>query len=83
VCKAGALPLEPHLQPFSSLVVFKIGSHFLPRLTWTLILLFMLLTVAGRTSVCHCAQLLVEVGSREVPARTGLALSSSCSQPPK
>jgi hypothetical protein len=28
----GALPLEPHPSPFSSLVLFQIGSHFFPGL---------------------------------------------------
>jgi hypothetical protein len=30
--QAGALPLEPHLQPFISLVILEIVSCFLPRL---------------------------------------------------
>jgi hypothetical protein len=33
------LPLEPRLQPFFPLVIFKVGSHFMPRIASTMILL--------------------------------------------
>jgi hypothetical protein len=39
------LLLEPNLQPFCS-VILKIGSHFLLRLAWTMILFFYV--------SCHC-----------------------------
>jgi hypothetical protein len=35
----GVLPLEPHLQPFGS-HYFGMGTCFLPRSVWTVILLF-------------------------------------------
>jgi hypothetical protein len=44
---------------------------------------FMLPTVAGVTGVYHHTQLLVEMGSFELPAWLGLNLRSSGYQPPK
>jgi hypothetical protein len=38
--KLRAFLLESHLQPFFALVMLEIRSHFLPRLAWTLVLLF-------------------------------------------
>jgi hypothetical protein len=45
-----------------ALVIFDIGSCFLCWLASTAILLFMLLTVAGMTGICHLTQLLAEMG---------------------
>jgi hypothetical protein len=39
----------------------EVGSFFMPRFTWTEILLFMLLLVAGMTGMSHHTQLLVEI----------------------
>jgi hypothetical protein len=70
------------------LVILEIGSHFLPTLSWTTNFLFytshfMLPTVAGMTGVCHCAQLLVEMGSCELLFWAGLKPQFSWFQPPK
>jgi hypothetical protein len=40
-----------------ALVILEIRSAFLPKLTWTTVLLFMLLVVAVMTGACHLAQL--------------------------
>jgi hypothetical protein len=42
-------------------VVFEIGSHFVPRLSWTVILLFVLPHIAGMTGTCQRAQPLVKM----------------------
>jgi hypothetical protein len=51
---------------------------FLSRTPWTVILLFMLSTIAGMTGVHHCAQLLVEMG---VSLTVCLWLASYCPPP--
>jgi hypothetical protein len=48
--------LSPTSSPFCS-GYFEIGSHFLPRPTWIVIVLFMLLTIAEMTGICNRAQL--------------------------
>jgi hypothetical protein len=49
------------------LVIFERGSCFLFGLAWTLILLFVLISVAGMTGMGHQAQLLlVEMGSHKL-----------------
>jgi hypothetical protein len=42
----------------------EIGSHFTPMLAWTVILLFVLFTIAGMTAMCHHTLILVEMGSQ-------------------
>jgi hypothetical protein len=49
-----------HASTLFNLVILEIGSHFLPRPTWTMILLF----VAGKTGMHYQTQLFsVEMGS--------------------
>jgi hypothetical protein len=52
-------------------VILEIGSHFMPRLTWFMILPFVLPCIARITGVCHHAQSLVEMGSCELFAQAG------------
>jgi hypothetical protein len=54
------------------LVIFEIGSYFMPGLAWTVILLFVLPHIAGMTGMHHCTEPLFEVGSHELFARVGL-----------
>jgi hypothetical protein len=49
-CEAGTLLLEPCLQPFCS-GYLEIGSRFLRRLAWTMILYFELPAIAGMAEV--------------------------------
>jgi hypothetical protein len=46
-----------------ALVIFQMRSWFLPRLAWTMILLFMPPTYWDDRYACYCTQLLVEMGS--------------------
>jgi hypothetical protein len=65
--------LEPCPKPSFALVIFEIGSLFLPELAWTIRLLFRLPHIAGMISVHHHTQfLLVKMGSREVFTQAGL-----------
>jgi hypothetical protein len=54
IFEAGALPLEPHLE---------IESCFMPGLTWTTILLFVLPHIVVMTGTHHHAQQFAEIGS--------------------
>jgi hypothetical protein len=46
-----------------ALVILEIGSHFMPGLAWTSVLLVVLLYIAGMTGLYQSAQLLlVEMG---------------------
>jgi hypothetical protein len=49
----------------SVLVIFEIGSHFMPRPVWIAIL-FVFSHIAGITGIYHCTQTLVEMGSHEL-----------------
>jgi hypothetical protein len=44
----------------------ELGSHFLPRLTWTMIILFYLYNIAGWQVCTIMPRLLVEMGTREL-----------------
>jgi hypothetical protein len=44
------------------LVIFEIELCFMPRLAWTVILLFVLSHVVGMTGTCHHAQSVVAMG---------------------
>jgi hypothetical protein len=60
-----ARQLLQHLSHYASpfmLVMFKIGSYFMPWLAWTSVLLFVFPCMAGMTGMSHCTQLLVEMG---------------------
>jgi hypothetical protein len=48
------------------LIIFEIGSHFIPRLDWTTVNLFVLPSVAGMTGMYHLAQPLVKMESGEL-----------------
>jgi hypothetical protein len=63
--EAGALPLLAISSALFALAVFVIESHFMPRLAWTMVLLFVILCIAGVTEVRHNIQPLVEMRSRE------------------
>jgi hypothetical protein len=45
----GAVPLEPHPQPFLLLIIFEIVSCFMFGPAWTAIFLFVLLSRAGNS----------------------------------
>jgi hypothetical protein len=47
----------------SALIVFEIGSCFMPESGWTVIFLFVLPCIAGMTGMYHCAYPLIEMGS--------------------
>jgi hypothetical protein len=51
-----------HSANLFALLIFKMGSHFMTWLAWTIMLLFVLPHVAGRTGVHHHAQPLIEMG---------------------
>jgi hypothetical protein len=51
---------------FFALVILEIGSCFMPRLAWTVILIFMLPHVAGMTGMQNHTQPLIEMGWREL-----------------
>jgi hypothetical protein len=51
------------------LAIFEIGFHFMPRLSWNVIFLCVLLHVAGMAGVYHCIQLVAEMGSHELFAQ--------------
>jgi hypothetical protein len=57
--KVEGLPLEP--LSHSALVIFEMGSPFLPRLAWTSILLFVLPELVGMTGAI--TQSLVGLGA--------------------
>jgi hypothetical protein len=46
-----------------ALVIFEIGSHFMPGPAWTVIFLFVLPCIARMMSKHHHAQLLVQMAS--------------------
>jgi hypothetical protein len=48
------------------LVLFEIGSCFIPGPSWTIIFLFVLPHVAGMTSMSHQSLALVEMGRHEL-----------------
>jgi hypothetical protein len=45
---------------------FEIGSHFIHRLAWTVIILSVLLFIAGITGTYHCTHLLAEIRFHEL-----------------
>jgi hypothetical protein len=61
------------------LVIFELGSHFTSRPAWTAVLLLVLPHITGMTDMHHCNQPLVEMGSCECFAWSGLQLWSSWS----
>jgi hypothetical protein len=65
------------------LVIFEVGSCFLPWPAWSLILLFMLPCIAGMAGARHHTQPLVEMGCCEIPPSPGLELICSRSVPTK
>jgi hypothetical protein len=56
------------------LLIFEIGSHFMPRLIQITIVLFVLPCIARMTSVYHHTQSLVEMESPKLFAQAGLKL---------
>jgi hypothetical protein len=71
------------LPAFFALVIFEIGSRFLPTLAWIVVLLVYSCCITGVTSACHHAQLFsVEMESCRVFVWAGLELQSSQLQPP-
>jgi hypothetical protein len=65
--------LEPCPPALLALVIFEIGSHFMPGLAWTVILPFMLPCRAKMTGGCHhIPLLLVEMGSQKFFTQAGL-----------
>jgi amino acid permease len=61
-----------HLSQSSSpfcVAVFEMGSHFMPSLAWTTILLFVLPGVDGIIGMYHGTPPLVEMGSCELLPR--------------
>jgi hypothetical protein len=65
------------------MVIFLVGSHFMPRLSWTTILLFVLLHVPGMAGAHHHTQPLVEIGSQELFTRASHKLRLSLTPLPK
>jgi hypothetical protein len=69
--------------PFFVLIIFEIGSCFMPRPVWTIIFLFVFPYIAGMTGICHHAQSLAEIRSCEQfyldwPQTIILLISVSC-----
>jgi hypothetical protein len=60
------------------LVIFEIRFRFLPRLTWPMILLFVLLSIARLTGMCHHTQPLVVIGSYELFVQISLHPPNLC-----
>jgi hypothetical protein len=52
------------------LVIFEIGSHFIPELACTWLLLFVLHHLAGMLGMCHHTQPLVVMGSHDLLPQT-------------
>jgi hypothetical protein len=67
------------------LVIFEIGSHFMPVLTWMAVLLFVLPHLAGLTAAHHRTSHWLRWGFTNVLSRTGLKPqpSQSVSQVPR
>jgi hypothetical protein len=55
-----------------NLVIFEVGSDFIPRSAWITILLFVHPLIAGMTGAHHYAQTFVEMGYQELFAQAGL-----------
>jgi hypothetical protein len=54
------------------LVIFEIGSHFIPGLAWTVIHLLVLPYVAWMIGAFHHAEPFLEMGSHKLFAQVGL-----------
>jgi hypothetical protein len=66
-----------------ALVIFELESSFMPRLTWTVTLLFVLPCASGLTGVHYGTQSLLEMRSCEFFTQADFEPQSSGSLPPK
>jgi hypothetical protein len=72
-CKAGTVPRKSWLQPFFALAIWGLRSHILPRLAWTIALLFTLPSELGcQAGTTMPIVLLVEMGFHKHFAQPGL-----------
>jgi hypothetical protein len=65
------------------LIIFEIGSHFMPRTSSTMTLPFVLPHIGGMTDAQHHTQPMVEIRSQKPLAKAGLEPWSFLSLPPK